>query len=59
MRLTSKYLLPLATAALLAGATAPAFADDDPPPVPAYCFDDEGNLLNLEGCPGFRQASGH
>jgi hypothetical protein len=59
VRLTSKFLAPLATAALLTGATAPAFADDDPPPIPAYCLDDEGNLLNLEGCPGYRQASGH
>lgn len=60
MALTKRHLLALSTAALLAGSTGPAFADDDPPPpIPAHCFDPDGNLLNLEGCPGYRQASGH
>jgi len=60
MRLTHKHLLVLATSALLAGSAGPAFADDPPPPpIPEYCFDENGVLLNLEGCPGYRQASGH
>jgi hypothetical protein len=60
MRIAHKYMLVLTTVALFAGVARPALADDDPPPpIPAYCLDDQGNLLPLEGCPGFRQATGH
>ena len=62
MSRTAKSLLALLTAATLAGAAAPAFADDDPPADPApACYDVDGTpIFDPAVCEDKgRQASGH
>jgi hypothetical protein len=58
----AKSLLTLLTAATLAGAAGPAFADDDPPagPPPACYAADGTPIFDLAVCETLgRQASGH
>jgi hypothetical protein len=58
----TKSLLVLATAATLAGASAPAFAEDDPPAGPTpVCHDADGTpIFDASVCEALgRQASGH
>ena len=59
MSRTAKSLLTLLTAITLAGASAPAFADDDPPA--PLCFDANGApVYDAVVCDALgRQASGH
>ena len=62
MSRTAKSLLTLLTAATLAGAAGPAFADDDPPaePPPACYAVDGTPIFDPEVCEALgRQASGH
>lgn len=62
MSRTAKSLIAVLTAMTLAGAAAPAFADDDPPPDPTpLCHDAEGTpIFDQEVCDALgRQASGH
>lgn len=62
MSRTAKSLLALMTAATLAGAAAPAFADDDPPSGPTpVCYDaDNTPIFDADVCAALgRQASGH
>jgi hypothetical protein len=59
---TTKSLLALLTAATLAAATAPAYADDDPPtgPTPACYGADGAPIFDADVCTDLgRQASGH
>jgi len=58
----SKSLLTLVLATTLAGAAAPAFADDDPPTGPTpLCHDVDGSpVYDADACEVIaRQASGH
>ena len=61
MSRTAKSLLTLLAAVTLAGASAPAFADDSPPPPDAPCFDVDGApIYEAVVCEALgRQASGH
>lgn len=60
MSRTVKSLLTLLTAASLAGAAAPAFADDDPPPTPLCHAADGTPIFDPVVCEALgRQASGH
>ena len=62
MSRTAKSLLTLLAAVTLAGASAPAFADDDPPTPPTpLCFAVDGTpIYDAVVCEVLgRQASGH
>ncbi|MBE2318335.1 hypothetical protein DVA67_020300 [Solirubrobacter sp. CPCC 204708] len=61
MSRSTKSLLTLLTAVTLAGAAAPAFADEDPPPPPTpLCYAADGTpIFDPVVCDAQRQASGH
>ena len=61
MSRTAKFLLTLLTAATLAGASAPAFADPPADPPAPLCYDAQGTpIFDPVVCEALgRQASGH